>query len=166
MYAIRRLIERPRPGQRRKLDGRQEAHFAIACSDEGHTTDAATACRQGGRWGLPRASPCPTMMVHKRPGRPYTRSRAPVTSESERQVASRHVEGDRASHCCGLRTSRWLADEAYPHTKTIRLAGQPQHSQAPFVMYDVFEPAEDRQAPRVPQTQLAMSLSVFSNRVH
>ena len=34
------LIERPRPGQRRKLDGRQEAHLvAIACSDapEGHT---------------------------------------------------------------------------------------------------------------------------------
>ena len=56
------LIERPRPGQRRKLDGRQEAHLvAIACSDapEGHhALDAATACRQGGgRWGLPRASP-------------------------------------------------------------------------------------------------------------
>ena len=34
------LIERPRPGQRRKLDGKQEAHLvAIACSDapEGHT---------------------------------------------------------------------------------------------------------------------------------
>ena len=34
------LIERPRPGQRRKLGGRQEAHLvAIACSDapEGHT---------------------------------------------------------------------------------------------------------------------------------
>ena len=34
------LNERPRPGQKRKLDGRQEAHLvAIACSDapEGHT---------------------------------------------------------------------------------------------------------------------------------
>ena len=34
------LTERPRPGQRRKLSGRQEAHLvAIACSDppEGHT---------------------------------------------------------------------------------------------------------------------------------
>ena len=36
----RALNERPRPGQKRKLDGRQEAHLvAIACSDppEGHT---------------------------------------------------------------------------------------------------------------------------------
>ena len=34
------LIERPRPGQKRKLNGKQEAHLvAIACSDppEGHT---------------------------------------------------------------------------------------------------------------------------------
>ena len=34
------LNERPRPGQKRKLDGRQEAHLvAIACSDapQGHT---------------------------------------------------------------------------------------------------------------------------------
>ena len=34
------LNERPRPGQKRKLDGRQEAHLvAVACSDppEGHT---------------------------------------------------------------------------------------------------------------------------------
>ena len=34
------LIERTRPGQKRKLDGRQEAHLiAVACSDapEGHT---------------------------------------------------------------------------------------------------------------------------------
>ena len=36
----RALTERPRPGQKRKLSGRQEAHLvAIACSDppEGHT---------------------------------------------------------------------------------------------------------------------------------
>ncbi len=36
----RALNERPRPGQKRKLDGRQESHLvAIACSDppEGHT---------------------------------------------------------------------------------------------------------------------------------
>ncbi len=36
----RALNERPRPGQKRKLDGRQEAHLvAVACSDppEGHT---------------------------------------------------------------------------------------------------------------------------------
>lgn len=36
----RALNERPRPGQKRKLDGRQEAHLiAIACSDapDGHT---------------------------------------------------------------------------------------------------------------------------------
>ena len=34
------LTERPRPGQRRKLDGKQEAHLvAVACSQapEGHT---------------------------------------------------------------------------------------------------------------------------------
>ena len=52
------LNERPRPGQKRKLDGRQEAHLvAIACSDapEGtHGLDAATACRQGGGDGVCR----------------------------------------------------------------------------------------------------------------
>ncbi len=46
----RALNERPRPGQKRKLDGRQEAHLvAIACSDTArrtHTLDAPTACRQ------------------------------------------------------------------------------------------------------------------------
>ena len=52
------LNERPRPGQKRKLDGRQEAHLiAIACSDapEGHAdwTDP-TACRQGGGDGVCR----------------------------------------------------------------------------------------------------------------
>ena len=52
------LNERPRPGQKRKLDGRQEAHLvAIACSDAArrtHALDAATACRQGGGDGVCR----------------------------------------------------------------------------------------------------------------
>ena len=47
--------ERPRPGQKRKLDGRQEAHLvAIACSDapEAHGLDCNCPTRWW-RWGLP-----------------------------------------------------------------------------------------------------------------
>ena len=54
------LNERPRPGQKRKLDGRQEAHLiAIACSDapEGHADWTICLPTRWWRWGLPRASP-------------------------------------------------------------------------------------------------------------
>ena len=52
------LNERPRPGQKRKLDGRQEAHLiAIACSDapEGHAD--WTIQLRFAEWGLPRHLP-------------------------------------------------------------------------------------------------------------
>ena len=54
----RALDDPPRPGQRRKLDGRQEAHLvAVACSaaPEGHTQmDVAIARRRGGEAGIDR----------------------------------------------------------------------------------------------------------------
>ena len=55
------LNERPRPGQKRKLDGRQEAHLiAVACSDapEGMRIGRCNCLlTRWWRWGLPRASP-------------------------------------------------------------------------------------------------------------
>ena len=54
----RALNDLPRPGQRRKLDGKQEAHLvAVACSavPEGHTPlDLAIAGRRGGEAGVDR----------------------------------------------------------------------------------------------------------------
>ena len=55
----RALNERPRPGQKRKLDGRQEAHLvAIACSDppkDTHTGRSGCLPTKWWRWSLRRA---------------------------------------------------------------------------------------------------------------
>ncbi len=55
------LIERPRPGQRRKLDGRQEAHQSPlpAAMRPKDTRTGRCNClpTRWSRWGLPRASP-------------------------------------------------------------------------------------------------------------
>ena len=51
----RALNDLPRPGQRRKLDGKQEAHLvAVACSARAHQMDAAIACRPSGEAGVDR----------------------------------------------------------------------------------------------------------------
>ena len=54
----RALNDLPRPGQRRKLDGKQEAHLvAVACSappGRAHPLDLAIACRPGGEVGVDR----------------------------------------------------------------------------------------------------------------
>ena len=54
----RALDDLPRPGQRRKLDGKQEAHLvAVACSaapGRAHQMDVAIARRRGGEAGIDR----------------------------------------------------------------------------------------------------------------
>ena len=54
----RALDDLPRPGQRRKLDGKQEAHLvAVACSappGRPRPLDVAIACRPGGGNGVDR----------------------------------------------------------------------------------------------------------------
>ena len=52
------LNDLPRPGQRRKLDGKQEAHLvAVACQrgpGRAHSLDVAIACRPSGEAGVDR----------------------------------------------------------------------------------------------------------------
>ena len=71
----------------------------------------------------------------------------------EPKAGWRHVEvTERRTAVDFAHQMRWLADEAYPHTKSIRLVLDNLNTHKLGSLYEVFEPAgaADRQAPRVP----------------
>ncbi len=63
----------------------------------------------------------------------------------EPKAGWRHVEvTERRTAVDFAHQMRWLADEAYPHTKTIRLVLDNLNTHKLGSLYDVFEPAEAR----------------------
>ena len=244
------LIERPRPGQRRKLDGRQEAHLvAIACSDapEGHThwtlqllagkvvamgfaeSISFETVRQvlkknelkpwtKKEWCIPKVSgefvarmedvldlyhqdydpdhpvvcfdeTSKQLVADKRPSigakpgrverydyeykRNGTRN---LFMFCEPKAGWRHVEvTERRTAVDFAHQMRWLADEAYPHTKSIRLVLDNLNTHKLGSLYDVFEPAEARRIAKRLEfhytplhgswlNMAEIELSVFSNQ--
>ena len=213
------LNERTRPGQKRKLDGRQEAHLiAVACSDapEGHTdwtlqllADKAVAMgfaesisletvRQilkknelkpwkKKEWCIPEVSgefvarmedvldlyhqdydpdhpvvcfdeTSKQLVADKRPSigaRPGRVERYDYEYKRngtrnlfmfcEPKAGWRHVEvTERRTAVDFAHQMRWLVDEAYPHTETIRLVLDNLNTHKLGSLYDAFEPAEAR----------------------
>ena len=94
----------------------------------------------------------------------------------EPKAGWRHVEvTERRTAVDFAQQMRWLADEAYPHTKTIRLVLDNLNTHKLGSLYDVFEPAEARRIAKrlefhytpVHGSWLNMAeieLSVFSNQ--
>ena len=213
------LNERPRPGQKRKLDGRQEAHLiAVACSDapEGHAdwtlqllADKVVAMgfaesisletvRQmlkknelkpwkKKEWCIPEVSgefvarmedvldlyhedydpdhpvvcfdeTSKQLVADKRPAigaKPGRVERYDYEYERngtrnlfmfcEPKAGWRHVEvTEQRTAVDFAHQMRWLVDEAYPHTETIRLVLDNLNTHKQGSLYDAFEPAEAR----------------------
>ena len=242
------LNERPRPGQKRKLDGRQEAHLiAIACSD-GRTRglDDPTACRQGGgdgvcrehlprdgapdtqknelkpwkkkEWCIPEVSgefvarmedvldlyhadydPDHPVVCFDETSRQLVADKRPVIGAKpgrverydyeykrngtrnlfmfcEPKAGWRHVEvTERRTAVDFAHQMRWLVDDAYPHTETIRLVLDNLNTHKLGSLYDAFKPAEARRIAKRLEfhytplhgswlNMAEIELSVFSNQ--
>ena len=244
------LNERPRPGQKRKLDGRQEAHLiAIACSDapEGHADwDDPTACRQGGgdgvcrehlprdgapdtqknelkpwkkkEWCIPEVSgefvarmedvldlyhadydPDHPVVCFDETSRQLVADKRPVIGAKpgrverydyeykrngtrnlfmfcEPKAGWRHVEvTERRTAVDFAHQMRWLVDDAYPHTETIRLVLDNLNTHKLGSLYDAFKPTEARRIAKRLEfhytplhgswlNMAEIELSVFSNQ--
>ena len=244
------LNERPRPGQKRKLDGRQEAHLiAIACSDapEGHADwTNPTACRQGGgdgvcrehlprdgapdtqknelkpwkkkEWCIPEVSgefvarmedvldlyhadydPDHPVVCFDETSRQLVADKRPVIGAKpgrverydyeykrngtrnlfmfcEPKAGWRHVEvTERRTAVDFAHQMRWLVDDAYPHTETIRLVLDNLNTHKLGSLYDAFKPAEARRIAKRLEfhytplhgswlNMAEIELSVFSNQ--
>ena len=213
------LNERPRPGQKRKLDGIQEAHLiAIVCGDapDGHAdwtlqlladkvvsmgfaesisleTVRETLKKNelkpldNGEWRIPEVSgefvarledvldlyhevyapdhsvvcfdeTSRQLAADKRPSigpKPSRAKRYDYESKwngrrnlfmlCEPKAGWRHVEVSERRTALNLaHQMRWLVDEAYPHTETMRLVLGNLNTHKLGLLYDAFEPAEVR----------------------
>ena len=244
------LNERPRPGQKRKLDGRQEAHLiAIACSDapEGHAdwtiqllADKVVAMgfaesisletvRQilkknelkpwkKKEWCIPEVSgefvarmedvldlyhadydPDHPVVCFDETSRQLVADKRPVIGAKpgrverydyeykrngtrnlfmfcEPKAGWRHVEvTERRTAVDFAHQMRWLVDDAYPHTETIRLVLDNLNTHKLGSLYDAFKPAEARRIAKRLEfhytplhgswlNMAEIELSVFSNQ--
>ena len=240
------LNERPRPGQKRKLDGRQEAHLiAIACSDapEGHAdwtiqllADKVVARehlpRDGApdtqknelkpwkkkEWCIPEVSgefvarmedvldlyhadydPDHPVVCFDETSRQLVADKRPVIGAKpgrverydyeykrngtrnlfmfcEPKAGWRHVEvTERRTAVDFAHQMRWLVDDAYPHTETIRLVLDNLNTHKLGSLYDAFKPAEARRIAKRLEfhytplhgswlNMAEIELSVFSNQ--
>ena len=213
------INDRPRPGRRRKLDGRQEAHLvAITCSDapEGHTNwtlqllaDKVVAMEfaesisletirqilkknelkpwKNKEWCIPKVSgefvarmedvldlyhqerdpEWPVVCFDETSKQLIEDVRPPIEAapgRAERYDTEykrngtrnlfvfcepkggwRHIEvTERRTALDFAHQMKWLADEAYPHTKTIRLVLDNLNTHKLGSLCDVFEPSEAR----------------------
>ena len=249
------LNERPRPGQKRKLDGRQEAHLiAIACSDapEGHADwTIQLLAHKVVAMGFAESISLETQILKKTNCARYSKKRKPwkkkewcipkvsgefvarmedvldlyhedydpdhpvvCFGETSRQLVAdkrpaigakpgrverydyeykrngtrnlfmfcepkagwRHVEvTDQRTAVDFAHQMRWLVDEAYPHTETIRLVLDNLNTHKLGSLYDAFEPADARRIAKRLELQYTavhgswlnmaeIELSVFSNQ--
>ena len=244
------LNERPRPGQKRKLDGRQEAHLiAIACSDapEGHAdwtiqllADKVVAMGfaesisletvrtdtqknelkpwKKKEWCIPEVSgefvarmedvldlyhadydPDHPVVCFDETSRQLVADKRPVIGAKpgrverydyeykrngtrnlfmfcEPKAGWRHVEVTKRRTAVDFaHQMRWLVDDAYPHTETIRLVLDNLNTHKLGSLYDAFKPAEARRIAKRLEfhytplhgswlNMAEIELSVFSNQ--